>query len=169
MNLWANTMIYLVIGSAGGFIGWKLKISGGVLIGSMLAVIIFRLLLQKNIEIPASFNFITQVLIGIMIGCTFMPEIIYELKNMVWVVALSTLALVVTGLIIAIIIAQLKHFDIPTAYLATSPGAISASVGLALESNANPTLVVAFHFFRLSFINLTSPFIFALIAWLLKS
>lgn len=88
---------------------------------------------------------------------------------MVWAVALSTFALVVTGLIIAIIIAQLKHLDIPTACLATSPGAMAALVGLALESTANPTLVVAFHFFRLSFINLTSPFIFALIAWLLKS
>jgi membrane AbrB-like protein len=169
MNSVFDTFIYLMVGIVGGLIGWRLKISGGVIIGAMLAVILFRLLSHKTIELSGSFNFITQILIGVIIGCTFKPEVIFELKGLFWPVALSTLVLVVTGLITAIIIARLKDLDISTAYLATSPGAMTALVGFALDSKANPTLVVTFHFFRLSFINLTYPFIFALISWLLKN
>jgi len=38
---------------------------------------------------------------------------------------------------------------------------------LAIDHSANPSLVVSFHFFRLSFVNLMSPFIFTFLAWLL--
>jgi len=78
---------------------------------------------------------------------------------------LSTITLMVTGLMISVILARFGFLDIPTAYIATSPGAMSTLIGLAIERGADTTLVVAFHVFRLTFVNVTAPFVFALLAW----
>ncbi len=57
--------------------------------------------------------------------------------------------------------------DGTTAYLSTSPGAMSALISLAVESAGHPTVVMAFHFFRVVFIILTAPLIFQLLRfWL---
>ena len=55
---------------------------------------------------------------------------------------------------------RLELLDMGTAYLGTSPGALSALVVLAFDSQAQPMLVVCFHFFRVVFIILTAPLIF---------
>ncbi len=72
----------------------------------------------------------------------------------------STLFLVGTGLILSIVITRLGILDIGTAYLGTSPGAMSALIVLAVDSNANATVVSCFHFFRVVFIVLTTPLMF---------
>ena len=159
---------YLLLGTVGGLIGWRLKFSGGIIIGSMLAVIIFRLLVQKQVEIPFGIRFFIQVLIGFMVGTSFDPGILPQLKALIWPVCLSTLILMAGGLITTFILARMGVLDIPTAYIATSPGAMSTLIGLAIDRGANATLVVGFHFIRLTTINLTAPFIFALLAWWFK-
>jgi hypothetical protein len=49
--------------------------------------------------------------------------------------------------------------DPGTAYLGTSPGAMSALIVLAIDNPAKEALVVCFHFFRVVFIILTAPII----------
>jgi len=165
MGTTTHILLYLIVGAAGGFIGWRLKIAGGIIIGSMLAVIIFKLLVQRDVEIPGGLRFFIQVLLGVMVGSTFRPEILHELRTMVWPVVLSTIVLMGSGLITAVVLARFGVLDTPTAYIATSPGAMSTLIGLATESGANATLVLLFHVFRLTSINLTAPLIFALLAW----
>ncbi len=87
----------------------------------MISIILFKIFFQKDIEIPNSFSFLTQVMVGILIGSTFKPDVIFELKNMVWTVVLSTFVLILTGFIVAFIITRINHLDFPTAYIATSP------------------------------------------------
>jgi len=164
-----NNILVLLVGTAGGLIGWRLKIAGGIILGSMSSVIIFKLLFQSSMEIPQELSFFIQVLIGVMVASSFKPEIIQNLKIMTWPIILSTFILVASGLVTAIILAMLKLLDAPTAYIATSPGAMPALIGLAIDSSANPTVVVAFHVFRLAFVNLTAPLIFSLMAWWVKS
>ncbi len=164
----AHTFILLVVGAAGGFIGWRLRIAGGTIIGAMLAVIIFKLLAEKSAVFPEGFKFLTQVLIGVMVGSTFRPEVIQDLKTIGWPVMISTLSLMAAGLVMSVVLARLGFLDIPTAYIATSPGAMSTLIGLAIDKGADTTLVMAFHVFRLTFVNLTAPFVFVLLAWWLR-
>jgi hypothetical protein len=60
----------------------------------------------------------------------------------------------------AAVFAKLGLLDFGTAYLGTSPGAMSALIVMALDSGAQPMLVVCFHFFRVVFVILTAPLIF---------
>ena len=74
MSLSMLLLWYVVLGLLGGLLGSKLKIPAGVLIGAMLTVICFKIFVKVQWEIPKSFTFVLQVLVGIMVGAAFQPE-----------------------------------------------------------------------------------------------
>lgn len=164
MNLNPGLIYYLVLGLVGGLIGAKLKIPAGALIGAMLAIIFFKMFTKLHWEIPNSFTFILQIFLGVMVGASFQPELIQVMKKIAVPVVLSCVVLVGAGVLLAVVFTKLGLLDIGTAYLGTSPGAMSALIVLALDSQAQPTLVVCFHFFRVVFVILTAPLIFKWIA-----
>ena len=58
MNTLISLAVYFIIGTLGGFIGSRLRIPAGVLIGSMLAIIAFKSISRLDWEIPRSFPLI---------------------------------------------------------------------------------------------------------------
>jgi membrane AbrB-like protein len=157
-------LAYLGLGLLGGFLGAKLKIPAGALIGAMLTIICFKLLVKVHWQIPKNFTFIMQVFLGIIVGASFQPELMEAMKKIAIPVIISCVVLVGSGLILAIVFTRLGLVDIGTAYLGTSPGAMSILTVLALESQAQPMLVVCFHFIRVVFVILTAPLIFKLLS-----
>ena len=160
MSSSGGLLTYLALGLIGGFVGSKLKIPAGTLIGAMLTIISFKLLVQVPWEIPKSFSFVLQVFIWIMVGATFQPELLQVMKKIALPVIISCVVLVGTGIVMAVIFTKLGLLDMGTGYLGTSPGAMSVLIALSLESNSEPTLIVCFHFFRVVFVILTAPLIF---------
>jgi membrane AbrB-like protein len=155
---------YLGLGLLGGLLGAKLKIPAGALIGAMLTIIFFKIFMKVHWDIPRSFTFVLQVFLGIMVGASFQPELVQVMKKIAIPVIISCVVLVGTGVILAVVFTRLGLVDIGTAYLGTSPGAMSALIVLALESEAQPMLVVCFHFIRVVFVILTAPLIFRLVS-----
>jgi membrane AbrB-like protein len=155
---------YLGLGLLGGLLGAKLKIPAGALIGAMLTIIFFKIFMKVHWDIPRSFTFVLQVFLGIMVGASFQPELVQVMKKIAIPVIISCVVLVGTGVILAVVFTRLGLLDIGTAYLGTSPGAMSALIVLALESEAQPMLVVCFHFIRVVFVILTAPLIFRLVS-----
>ena len=151
---------YLGLGLVGGALGAKLKIPAGALIGAMLTIIIFKMTMKMHWEIPKGFTFALQVFLGIMVGATFQPELFHVMKKIALPVIISCVVLVGAGVLMAVIFTRLGLLDIGTAYLGTSPGAMSALIVLAFDSQAQPMLVVCFHFVRVVFVILTAPLIF---------
>ena len=153
-------LAYLGLGLVGGWLGSYLKIPAGTLIGAMLTIIVFKMFTHLHWEIPKGFNFALQIVLGVTVGATFQPELLQAMKKIAVPVVLSCVVLVGTGALMAVVFTKLGLLDIGTAYLGTSPGAMSALIALALESKAEPTLMVCFHFFRVVFVLLTAPLIF---------
>jgi len=162
MNTYFGFCLYLCIGVVGGLIGAKLKIPAGALTGAMLSIIICKLFMETQWEIPDGANFIIQVLVGVMVASTFHPEMLKTLKLIALPVILSSFMLVCAGGLLAILIARLNLLDPATAYIATSPGAMTSLIPLSMEGGGNPLIVTCFHFFRLLFILFTAP-------WILKA
>ena len=142
--------------------GAKLKMPAGTLIMAMLTIIAFKLITKSHWEMPKGLNFVLQVFLGIMVGASFQPEMVPILKKIFLPVLASTLTLVGTGILLSLIFTRLGILDAPSAYLGTSPGAMSVLLVLAFESGSNPTLVVCFHFFRVVFVVLTAPLLLKL-------
>ena len=151
---------YLGLGLVGGALGAKLKIPAGALIGAMLTIILFKMTMKMHWDIPKGFTFALQVFLGIMVGATFQPQLLHVMKKIALQVNISCVVLVGAGILMAAIFAKLGLLDFGTAYLGTSPGAMSALIVMALDSGAQPMLVVCFHFFRVVFVILTAPLIF---------
>ena len=151
---------YLGLGLVGGALGAKLKIPAGALIGAMLTIIVFKMTMKMHWEIPKGFTFALQVFVGIMVGATFQPELFHVMKKIALPVIISCVVLLGAGVLMAIVFTRLGMLDMGTAYLGTSPGAMSALVVLALDSQAQPMLVVCFHFVRVVYVLLTAPFVF---------
>ncbi len=160
MNYLFSLPAFIVIGFIGGFIGEKLKIPAAPLVGAMVAVICFKIFTRVDWVLPRSFTFSLQVLLGVMVGASFQPAMMQAMHKIFIPVVTSSVFLVGTGLILSLIFTKLGILDISTAYLGTSPGAMSALVVLALDNDTNPTLVTCFHFFRVVFVILTTPLIF---------
>jgi len=160
MSTSLGLLTYIGLGIVGGVLGAKLKIPAGALIGAMLTIIVFKMTMRMHWEIPKGFTFALQVFVGIMVGATFQPELLNVMKKIALPVIISCVVLVGAGVLMAIIFTRLGMLDMGTAYLGTSPGAMSALIVLALDSQAQPMLVVCFHFVRVVFVLLTAPFIF---------
>ena len=160
MNYLISLPIFLSIGTLGGYLGTKLKIPAGALIGSLLAVICFKLISRVDWNVPKTFTFVLQVFLGIMVGASFQPGMLKVMGRVFFPVITSTLLLVGTGLLLSMVFTRMGLLDMGTAYLATSPGAMSALLVVALDSGKDAAVITCFHFFRVVFIILTMPLIY---------
>ena len=160
MNYFVTLPSLMMIATLGGLLGCKLKIPAGAMVGAMLAVIIFKMVTKLDWDVPRNFNLGLQILLGLMVGSTFHPDMLKIMGQIIFPVVTSTLFLVGTGLVLSLLFTKFGILDIGTAYLGTSPGAMSALIVLALDNKTNPALVTCFHFFRVVFIILTTPLIF---------
>jgi membrane AbrB-like protein len=167
MSSTIHLIAYLAVGFAGGYLGLRLKIPAGVIIGAIAGVVALNLFEQKQVNLPAGYIFVIQVLIGVMIGSQFRPDLIPVLGRLALPIAGCTLLLVMVGLAMAWAFARLGLMDLATAYLSTSPGAMTALVSMAAETDSNAAVVFVFHFFRIVFVLATAPSLFHLMTkWL---
>ena len=160
MNYLISLPVFLAVGTLGGYLGTKLKIPAGALIGSLLAVICFKLISRVDWNVPKTFTFVLQVFLGIMVGASFQPGMLKVMGRVFFPVITSTLLLVGTGLLLSMVFTRMGLLDMGTAYLATSPGAMSALLVVALDSGKDAAVITCFHFFRVVFIILTMPLIY---------
>ena len=168
MNAYSVFALYFCAGAVGGLIGAKFKLPGGIIIGSMASVIICKLIRQSQWEMPGGISFITQVLVGVLVASTFQPAMLREFKAIALPVVLSSLMLICAGGVLAIVISSLNLLDPATAYIATSPGAMTALIPLSMDGNGNPLIVTCFHFFRLLFILFTAPWILKALSYFVR-
>jgi membrane AbrB-like protein len=150
-------LVYIGLGIIGGLVGSRIKIPAGSLIVAMLTIMAFKLITKTHWEMPKGFNFVLQIALGIMVGASFQPAMVPVLKKIFFPVLASTVTLVGTGILLSILFTRMEILDAPSAYLGTSPGAMSALIVLAFDSGSSATLVVCFHFFRVVFVILTAP------------
>ena len=114
--------ILLMVGSLGGLIGYILKIPAGTLVGAMAAVILFKVLGHADYAVPRMYVFVVQVLVGVMVGVGYTPQVGGMVLKLIWPILLSTLGIVAAGLALGLIFSRALCFDPVTGYLATSPG-----------------------------------------------
>lgn len=155
---------YIGLGLAGGFVGDRLKIPAGPLVGALIAVIAVKLILKSEWVAPRGFGFFLQVLLGVLVGASFKPSFLPTFYKLIVPIVLSSVILVITGVLIAVVFYKIGLLDLGTGYLGTSPGAMTVLVVLALDSHVNAMVITCFHLFRVIFVILTAPLILKFIS-----
>ena len=156
----ANLLVYLVVGCLGGFLGLYSRLPAGTLLGTVLSVVIFKICMHTSWQTPKAYGFGCQVLLGVLIALTFSPSMLPLMKQLLAPMILSTLGLIICGMMMALIFAKWWPIDLPTAYIATSPGGMVALVPMAVDIHVNAAIIASFHFFRIFTVVCTAPFLF---------
>ena len=166
MNGFVTVIVYFVVGTIGGLIGCKLKFPASTLIGACAAVIAFNLLWRQDIQLPKYFNTIAQILIGVMVGASFTPEVFKNIGHVAFMAFGTTLVLTISGLGLAAFFTWTGMADPATAFLATNPGGLSFLVPVSVEIGADTSVVFICHAVRLLAVLASTPILLIIIKYL---
>jgi uncharacterized protein len=152
---------YLFIGAMVFFFIWlvkKLHFPIPHLMGTLLAVILFKLLHIEIIELPHYILIIGQLLFGTCMGIQINLEDLKLSFNKVFIYTLiSCILLIFFSLGFSWVLANLNDFSFISAFLSLAPGGMDVMGFTAKEANANLSMVTAFQLFRIFFIILFVP------------
>ncbi|PAB60226.1 AbrB family transcriptional regulator [Anaeromicrobium sediminis] len=144
-----DKIIYtLFIASIGGFVGLKLKIPAGALIGAMFAVAIYNIYTGQG-HMPKSFKIGTQIVVGAMIGLNFTMEAVSELKKLAIPALILVAALTIFCICLGIIISKIAGIDLVTAMFSCAPGGLTDMALICEPYGAEVPTVVSLHLMRL--------------------
>lgn len=147
----------LALAAGGAAIGWALRIPSGALIGAMVATAAWNLTTGRSVDLPNPLFVAALVLLGAQLGSQMTRETLREVLA-AGPIALGVIALlIVIGLGLAFVMRGIAGLDYRDALFATSPGAMSAVVGMSAQAGANAVLVASFHVLRIVLVTASLP------------
>jgi hypothetical protein len=148
LKLLGLTVLTIAAGTAGGALATYLNLPAGWLTGSMIlsSLLVFG---GAPLYMPDRIRQIIFVLLGVSMGSAFTPESMATIFK--WPASIVGLAVAVGGVIVtgAAFLHRVAHWDKPTAFFASVPGAMSYVLAVSLRSSADTRLVVAAQMMRL--------------------
>ncbi|WP_257721331.1 AbrB family transcriptional regulator [Pseudodesulfovibrio indicus] len=147
---------------AGGLLASRLNIPGSVIIGAMLGVIVLKLCLALPLALPRQWSLFIQIVVGATVGSSFSVDMLGQLRHYAVPILTSALLLIILGSVMAIVFTKFWGIDPGTAFISTSPGAMTAMTGMAGGLNVDIFLVLTFHITRVILVILLAPAIMRL-------
>lgn len=155
MNLFYVALWALV----GGVAAWRLHLPGGAFIGALLACVLYRAVAAQLPTLPGSVSFVIQILAGILVASSFDPHLAKTFKHLLpWAFAGAVFYLLV-GFLLAHLFTALGILEPRTALYSLTPGGLMGMSVISTAENSQPGVVVMFHFIRVIFVLLVTPFI----------
>lgn len=131
-----------------GIILRKLKIPGGMMIGSMVFAIFFTNS-TFEVELPKNLSFVSQVLAGTCIGAGFTKADFLSIKKILPQIVLIISGLLILNIGIGFTIFLLFNIDLNNALFGTIPGGMTSIPIISLDYGANPLVVTVLQFVRM--------------------
>jgi len=153
----------LLVATAGGLIGLKLKIPAGTLIGAMIAVAIFNISTNHG-TVPNQLKIGAQIIVGGVIGLNFSMEMVRNLKTMIILALILVVGLTTFSLILGFVIHKVTGMDLLTALFSCSPGGLADMSIISEAYGAETAKVVIMHSLRLMTVVTIFPLIFNYLA-----
>lgn len=151
-----STIITCVIGFVGAFIGKKLKIPAGILIGAIVSVAIINLTVGVA-PIPLSMRMMTQIITGAFIGAGLTNASIRRMRYLIKPASTIVISLLSINLFLGLTLYHFTSMDLCTALFATTPGGLSEMLIISEDMGANTPLVSVFQLSRMIITVCTFP------------
>ena len=160
---WGAIGISTSIIGIGGWVGLRLHLPAGVLVGPAILGMLAGLAGLPHPAPPPLLLTLAYAVIGVQIGLQFDLPALHTARRILLPFTLSTLLLMGVAAGAGVVLAYRTDGDLFSGYLATTPGGLNVVTIIALESNANVALVLTLSLLRFISIVLLSPY---LIRWL---
>lgn len=149
----------LACGTVGGLLFHWLKIPGGPMVGSMLAVIAHNLFLSDSVVLPSALKTGTYIFMGIVVGSMFRPSMLAIVRDSWYMLLISSAILFGAGFFSAYLTYKTGTLSATSAYLATSPGGLNALTGMAAQMGEDAPIILLYQMTRQYAVILFAPLI----------
>jgi uncharacterized protein len=160
MPLFLQLILTLVIAALGGWVGLKLRIPAGTLLGALLFTVLYNLIFEQA-YVPRDFRPWLQMLAGILIGSSIQRRDVRELKHLVIPCVIMIVNMIILNLVFGYLVYRFSTLDLITSLLATAPGGMTDMSLIAAELGGEMIPVTVLHLVRLLVILALLPLIFS--------
>jgi membrane AbrB-like protein len=143
-------MITLIIGALIGFVFFKLKVPGGMMVGAIVGVAIFNII-TGNAYIPVEGKITAQIIAGAFIGSGLEKSDLIRLKNIMRPTMTILISLLLLNITMGFIIYYISPLDLITSFMCAIPGGMSDIPIISEELGADSAKVAAMQFIRMVF------------------
>lgn len=133
---------------AGGLAAMRLKIPAGAMVGSMIAVGIFNVVVGKA-YFPTSAKIMTQMISGLFIGCKITRNEISGLRKAIKPAVLNTVVLLLCCLAMGAVMYFFTDYSLATCAFACAPGSMVDMSIIAMDMEADTSVVSVLQLVRL--------------------
>lgn len=152
-------LITVVVALVGGYIGYRLKIPAGAMVGAMVTTVAFNLITERAFFYD-DLKIVMQILGGAMIGSRIGKKDVLELKNIILPTIILIISMVILNLSFGIVMYLVSDLDIATCLFASAPGGMSDMAIISVDLGANPAYVAIMQLLRILTIFIFMPPIF---------
>ncbi len=154
----ARFALALAVGAGGGWLFARLSLPLPWMLGSMAACTLAALL-RAPIGAPSAVRPPMQMIIGVLLGAGFTPEVLGSLSG--WIPTLAGLALFVLacGAICTVYFRKVGRLDPVSAYFAGMPGGLIEMVALGEQRGGDARTIALVHSARILLIVFALPFL----------
>jgi uncharacterized protein len=157
-----NLTIAAPWGLVGGLIVIATSLPAGGIIGALVCSAAFRLLAERPVPV-GKFQVGVQAVSGVVIGLGISGDFLDQILQVAGAGALIISTQMVLWFAMSWLLVRFFKYDLPTATLAPSPGAISAVISTAEEAGADPVIVTFIHLVRLNAVIIVVPVLVSLL------
>ena len=141
--------ISLLAAVIGLFVGRRLKLPAGQLMGPLIMAALVNLSGLTTINLPNSLIIIAQIVIGTSLGTQFSRLNKSMLVRAIGLSFVSVSVMMLIGVTICLILSYSKQFPFDLLLISFAPGGLTEMSLIALTLSANPALVSLHHLYRI--------------------
>lgn len=145
--LWQLILTFLVAGAAG-FVMFRLKVPGGIMVGAIAGVAIFSIV-TGNAYMPNEAKTLAQILAGAFIGCSVEKSDLLRLRYIAKPALILLGGMLVLNLIAGLCIYLASPLDLLTSLMCAVPGGMSDIPLIAADMGADAAKVTLLQFVRM--------------------
>ena len=149
-------ILTLFMGVAGGFLGLKLRIPAGAMIGALLFVSLFNLIFGIA-YLPVWCKTVLQLCTGILLGVKISKKDVIGLKKLIVPLVILLIGMVIYNVLFGTLMHLTGGLDIVTALFASAPGGMTDMTIISEDFGAESSYVVILQLVRLLTIYFAFP------------
>jgi len=150
-------LIIIVAILFGAWLGNKIKLPSGYLVGGMVFGLLAKGFVGGNVVSGNLLSIISQILVAYVVVSNSDVQSIKQHPEVIPVAMGYIIVLLVICLGLAFILNKVFHIDLKTAIYATAPGGLSGMALSATDAGAETPISIIFHLFRMVVVLIVAP------------
>ncbi len=141
-------LLTISIGAAAGYAFYRLKVPGGMMVGSIVAISLFNVATGMAYTPPAV-KVIAQIIAGAFIGVGVERSDLKRIKHIIKPAGVLLFGMLLLNISVGYIIYKLSPLDLITSLMSAVPGGMSDTPIISAEMGADASKVTVMQFLRL--------------------